>query len=253
MASKVGLLNEGDGLRVRASFISPSRNLGRITALLPPGSGVTRDNLYVKATTALPAVFPGTPMRLIEVDGRAHKDGAAMLIGLYGTASGAGGGGGFEEVFSMSPNGSRPRETYNLDELVTNNPHNRLFGSTLPKPRIVDQPLNLIRWSSKVYSDVRPAYRGYLNGTHNKNAYQINGYAFDPGTLRFEGMWISHRKYGGIDLWVKSYAATHDRTGWKNMNIVLDTVNAGGETRWRLTEDVPVYHPNDLVTWPTMI
>lgn len=238
----------GQGTYVVKSLTNPSRSRGVLTALYKNDSGVTPSGLSV-LESQMPRNYPGTTIPLNYTFARLLSDKLALLVGNYGTNGGS--ANGFREVFDMGPNGSRTRTTYNLTPAFLGSKRGR-DASGFPRAIHNPQPLDVIRWSSVVYSDVRPVYYGQLKGKFNANNYRIDNYSFARGTLRFEGMWIKHQKYGGIDRWIRSYAATHDATGWTNDTLVAGPSVGGVVPTWRLGDPAPEYNPDDLVVFPNL-
>lgn len=220
MAIKDGLLKIGSGVQVTVSALTPSRDRGEITAIIPPndGQGITRDNIVAIAKASMPLVFPGTEMLQRDVSAQVLVGGGALLVARYATASGS--RSGYERRSERSPAGYRHMTAYNITEEYVGNIENYVDGKL--KPIIVPVPLTTIRWTKSFHSDVRPKDRNYLAGKVNSNPYSIDGYDYAAYTLRFEGQWITHDKYLGSDRWTVMQVVTHDPYAWEDQNVEPD-------------------------------
>lgn len=249
MTVKLYTTEIGAGVQVVASTLSPNKQTGVITAKISANSStnVTRNNLYSIAQSAMPLEFPGSAIPRDRVRAQLGKAGSAILTAYY--SSGSSGSGGFREVLQISPVGVRPRRVYNLTSEYLANPANR-DDAGKPKPIIIPQPIVAIRWSSVVYSDVRPTDFNYLAGQYNNNNYRIDGYFYGRGTLRFSGMWITHQKYAAYDRWIRQYAVAHDPSGWMDQNIRL--VSGATSSQWQYADPSFVGEPGLLANFPTL-
>jgi len=239
----VGPGSIGPGTNVTRSILDPKRNRGTITKMYRNDSGITTDQLAGLYTLSA-STYPGTTIALDSTYIRQISDKLALVVARYGSSSSST---GFRQVFDMAPNGQRSRRVYNLTPEYLAKPANR-DESGKPKPIIVPQGIVVIRWSNVVYQDVRPTSRNNLIGAYNLNPYNINGYSFGVGTLRFEGQRITHQKWGAYDRWILNYVVSHDPTGWYDQNIEYNAVS----DTWTRTDDTFAGEPGLLVQFPNM-
>lgn len=241
----VGPGSVGPGTHVTQSRLDPERNRGTVTRMYKNDAGISVEQLANLYTLSTPT-FPNTSIILDSTYVRQLSNTLALVVSRYGRNSR---GGGFRTVFQMSPNGARSRRFYNLRGDYLSDPNNK-DDNGKPKPIFFPQGLTTIKWSSVVYQDIRPARRDYLIGRFNVNSYRIDGYSHAPGTLRYDGQWITHQKWGGYDRWVIQHSVTHDPTGWNNDNIRLITTETS--SRWEFADETPEYDSRLLVRFPNM-
>lgn len=257
MTAKLYTTKVGAGVRVRVSLLSPRDNSGVITAFICPGGStvVTKDNLATIAQATLPLTFPGTGTLRKHVDATLLKGNGAILKGVY--SSSLNGKGGFRQVFSSKVVGYRSVKFYDITPAYTQVESNYIdYENKQLRPILIPTPLIAVRWSGDFYKDPPgPDRNEALAGKYNSNAYEIDGYEHEEGSLQFNGTDIAHYKWAAYDQWTYQHTATWDPLfKYRNDFVVADgperppTTTPEGETirrGWNFIrpnpDGVPIY------------
>lgn len=204
----VGPGSVGPGTSVVRSETNPQKNRGVITYVYKNDAGISTAAL--SGLSSLPySEYPGTSIPLSHTTVKLVSDKLALIVATYGQSS----GNGFKTVMTRKPIGFRdipawPRDATKLSEWASKSYN--YTGRRLNPERIERAPLISISWSTVVYSDQAPADNKNLIGKVNSNAYTIDQYYHAPNTLRFDGTYVRHDKYGGYDRWTRTHTATYD-------------------------------------------
>lgn len=163
---------------------------------------------------------PHLPLRRVQI--RMLDNDQAILIGYYEQ-------GGNEGNFSTKSSFATSKRQATTYRWPGNTPdtvkvHQTGENQGYLKPRNIIVPQLHITWTSAfTYQDTKPDIALFRNGTLNGGTVRIDGFAFGPETIRYDGIDLVHQERAGSDRWYWKYAYTWDAAQWRDGDLKRET------------------------------
>ena len=231
------------GTEFTKGVLDANLSRGVITAFRTTGVDSASD-AAAQALTMFSTTYPGdagVPLRAVTV--KLLGLGQALFIGYYGKS----GSGQFVRRLQIVPSERRTTKTYYYPAGTENRLEpDPATGIPLLVPRQVFISQFRITWSDVLYQDTGPNLRLSTMGTINSNTYNIEGYSFGAGYLRFEGLSVAYEKWGAYDRWYLQAEAIYDSAKWQEG--VLTNIDTSPGT----PAPANLYPDDSYTSWPSI-